>query len=214
MTQPKAVESVFRGTNSELMEYIASLYISGDVLDVTYGQGGWWDWTAVADITLTSNDLFNEAAVYVDHQHDYRRLPWEWEESFDAVAFDPPYIAKGGRETSRIEDFDTAYGLKRCPPTVEGLARQNLVGAIECGRVLRRGGYLLYKCSDYISSATYQRGGCWSVDHLEMAGCVLEDVFIHHSGTGPQPKKNRDGTDRRQVHSRRAHSYLLIGRKR
>ena len=42
---------------------------------------------------------------------------------------------------------------------------------------------------------------------------AFADLFIHHSGMGPQPKTNLDGTPRRQVHSRRAHSYLVVFQK-
>jgi hypothetical protein len=77
-------------------------------------------------------------------------------------------------------------------------------------RVLRPGGRLLAKVSDYVSSGKLFPGRHHLMVAALAAGFELLDEFVHASGTGPQPSLNLDGTPRRQIHSRRAHSYLLV----
>ena len=48
--------------------------------------------------------------------HDFRSMPFD-DNSFDVVAYDPPYAAKGGRDTSTIDDMDARFGLHDAPAT-------------------------------------------------------------------------------------------------
>jgi hypothetical protein len=206
------ITSVFTGRrNADLLEYIRPMYLADEettVLDVTYGRGNWWK--VYRPQHLCTNDLHTEGATT---HHDFRSLPSYWAESFGVVAFDPPYVCKGGRDTSTIDDFNDRFGLHTTPRTPEALWAWIGLGVVECARVLDRGGVLLYKTADYIYGGRYRFGLGHAVEHVERAGLRLEDVVIHVSGAGGQPLTNRGGTPRRQVHTRRAHSYLVIARK-
>lgn len=214
-----AIQSVVKArTNAELIEYIAPLYIPDDayVLDATYGKGKWW--SKFEPARLRKNDIDPEADTL--WHYDFRQFPEAWADLYDVVAYDPPYIAQGGRTTSTLHNTQKdgmldRYGLHDVPTTHGALRHFTREGAAECLRVLRPGGVLLWKTMDYINSGCYQSGLRDALIFLNAPDTAeLVDIFVHHSGTGPQPLTNRDGTPRRQVHSRRAHSYLLVGRKK
>lgn len=192
-------------TNAELIEEVAKLWIKGAdrVFDATYGRGKWW--TNFRPSFLYTNDIDPESpSIY---HHDFRDLPEWWNNLFDVVAFDPPYIAQGGRKTSTEQEFLNRYGLQAVPKTPAALRYFIESGIASCARVLKRRGRLLVKTMDYISSGKYHSGYRSVCEDADKWGLTHVDTFIHASGTGPQPKH------RRQVHSRRAHSYLLVFEK-
>lgn len=192
-------------TNGDLIADVAKLYIAPDalVLDVTYGKGKWW--TKYRPRHFLAHDLALDGV-------DFRELPHE-PLTFDVVAFDPPYVAKGGRDTSGIADFDDRYGLKDCPRTPAELQEYINLGMTEAWRVSRHGGIILQKCKDYISSGELWHGVWLAKQHGFGLGLRLEDEFIHVTSPGPQPTRNRDGSERRQVHARRNCSHLLVWRR-
>lgn len=73
-------ESVVRGDNSALLASVAALYLTGSVLDVTYGRGMWW--RRFTPATFGKHDLALDGV-------DFRSLPHE-DGSWDSVCFDPP----------------------------------------------------------------------------------------------------------------------------
>ena len=173
------------------------------VMDVTWGKGGWWKDHWKPDIR---HDVELDGV-------DYRKLPEE-NGSIDVIAFDPPYVAKGGRETSGIKEFDTAYGMKDAPRTPREMEEMNAAGLRECARVLAPRGILLVKCCNYVSSGRKVWGErfMWNVGLAE--GLELLDKVEHLTGSGPQPAVNLDGTTRVPAHSRLVHSTMLVWTKR
>lgn len=200
------VESVVKGNNANLIIQAAKLWIKpGDnVLDVTFGGGKWW--TRWCPQGLHAHDLALDGV-------DFRVLP-EADGSIDVVVFDPPYTAKGGRKTSGISGFDDRYGLRDAGKSPLDVQMDIGGGISEAYRVLKPKGILLLKVADYISSGKFVQGHAHAVDAAIDVGFEQVDELIHWGRTGPQPKKNRDGSPRRQVHSRRAHSFLCVFRKK
>ncbi len=197
---PATVESVVRSqSNGHLIAVAAVLWIKDDdeVLDVTYGRGLFW--TTYRPQHFTSHDIATDGV-------DFRHLP-EADGSVDVVVFDPPYIPQGGRDTSTLPDFLDRYGLEEVPHTHRELTEYIAAGIIEAARVLRRGGRLFVKCMDHISGGEYIQGRHNAVSAAMGAGLIQVDEFIHYSGTGPQPPRPR------QLHSRRAHSFLCVFQK-
>jgi hypothetical protein len=200
MSMPDTVQSVVQSQrNGPLIAAAAQLWINDDdrVLDVTYGRGLFW--TDYRPTDLTTHDIAIDGV-------DFRDLPHE-DESFDVVVFDPPYIAQGGRETSQLPDFMDRYGLVDVPKTVSELQGLIFEGLRETVRVLATEGRLFVKCMDYINGGEFVQGRHFVVDTVNLLGVSQVDEFVHYSGTGPQPK------GRRQLHSRRAHSFLCVFRK-
>ncbi len=207
-----AVESVVKTRpNADLIAEVAKLWIKPDdlVLDATYGRGAWWKMFRPSH--LITNDL-DTASPSVFH-YDFLDLPARWQEHFDVVAFDPPYIAQAGHQTSTVQEMLCRYGLMSVPNTPQKLREFIGKGIVNVSDVVAPSGRLLVKCMDYISRGQYQSGLTSAIDYAARARLRLVDLFVHHSGSGPQPKVNRDGTPRRQLHSRRVHSYLVVFQK-
>jgi len=197
---PSVIESVVATQrNGPLIAAAAVLWIkdTDKVLDVTYGRGLFWADYRPAD--LTTHDLAIDGV-------DFRKLPHD-NRTFDVVVFDPPYIVQGGRDTSNVQDFMSRYGLVDVPTTVSGLDDLISTGLAEASRVLAPGGRLFVKCCDFVSSGRYVAGRHKVVGWALELGLEQVDEFVHYSGTGPQPKRLR------QLHSRRAHSFLCIFQK-
>lgn len=202
------IESVVRTRdNGSLLAIAAALWIRpGDlVVDVTYGRGNFW--TRYRPERLVAHDLIVDGV-------DFRHLP-EDDASVDVVVFDPPYIPQGGRETSTLKaryasggEFLYRYGLFDGPRSVRELKELHAAGIKEAARVLAPRGRLLVKCMDYISGGRFNTGHHHVVSAALALGLEQVDEFIHHSGLGPQPPRPN------QYHSRRAHTFLCVFRKR
>lgn len=183
------VGSVITGTNADLIHTIRDLYLAGTVLDVTYGEGAWWNHHQPTE--FHGSDLNTGT--------DFRDLPWP-DRSWDTVCFDPPYIPAGG--PGNAGDFQDRYGLRggRNQTTLEDLIRPGLA---ECARVARA--FVLVKCQDYVNGGrftpmSYTVAG-WATD----LGLVMHDEIVHHSGSGPGGHNIVN-----QLRARRHHSKLLV----
>lgn len=198
-------------TNADLIKAAFELHVwpkawahNIDALDMTYGRGIWWQWTTGADkseMSLFQNDLR-------DGGFDYRDMPYG-DNAFDVIAFDPDYIAPGGRATSTIEEFNDRYGLKDQYES-PGALQESINGGIrELARMLQPQGIGLVKCTNYISSGKMWLGELHTINEGHCAGLVVEDIFVHVSKPGPQP----DRPDSRQQHARSNSSRLIVFRK-
>jgi hypothetical protein len=201
---PPVLSVITEKRNGPLIAQVARLWIKPDdlLMDATWGQGLWW-----TDYKHPEH-LFIRHDKYTLDEVDYHELP-EGDESVDVIALDIPYTSCGSVETSSLEGFHDRYGLTSQKGYKAIFA--DMAGAVtECARVLNRGGRLLLKLSDYVESGQMRWAWRNADDAATAAGLRHADEFIHHSGTGPQPKTNLDGTPRRQIHSRRCHSFLEI----
>lgn len=184
------VPSVIAGTNADLIDRVKDLYLTGSVLDVTYGKGSWW--TRHQPVTFQGHDIALDGV-------DFRALPHE-DATWDTVCFDPPYIPAGG--PGNAGDFQDRYGIGggRNQCELEDLIRRGLA---ECARVADS--YVLVKCQDYVNGGrftpmTYTVAG-WATE----LGLVIHDEIVHHAGSGPGGHNIVD-----QLRARRCHSKLLV----
>lgn len=213
-------------SNAELIVDLLELgYLSNSqrILDPTYGQGVWWK--AWRPKGLVHSDITTDGI-------DFRALPYE-DGSFDVVAFDPPYVSVGGRETSTIKDFFTRYGLGPAPETPAALQELMNAGLTEACRVVRVNGLVLVKCADYISSGRLWNGTYEIQKHaLERLRMRQVDRFEFIGDPRPQPPRTRkcapcDGKEglacdacggrgrvpSKQQHARRNLSTLFVFKK-
>jgi tRNA G10 N-methylase Trm11 len=196
-------------SNAELIADVARLgYIkeTDRVLDPTYGRGVWWK--TFRPSRLHAHDLVRDGV-------DFRSLPYR-DDLFDVVAFDPPYVAVGGKKTSTLggpsasgegSEFHDRYGLFDAPTSPAALQELINEGLTEMHRVTKARGYVLVKCQDYISSGRLWLGTHHTLTHGLSLGLSLVDRFEKLSAVRPQPP------GRRQVHARRNLSTLFVFQK-
>lgn len=196
------LQSVYTGTNADLMAAVAPLYLTGSVLDVTYGEGKWWD--RFKPDPFTFHDLHKVDCV------DFRALP-EADGSIDTVTFDPPYVLSGGCSSERLgPEFQNRYGIgeQNMPIVVgrkgrEALFELILDGLTECCRVASS--WVLVKCMEYAQGGGFHDVPTMVTNRAAELGWVKHDQIVHNTGTGPGG--HNIWTVKR---ARRAHSYLLI----
>lgn len=205
-------------SNAELIADVARLgYLLADdhVLDPTYGLGNWWKrWRPEK---LTTHVRSKDGS-------DFRSLPYP-ACSFDAIAFDPPYVCPGGRKTSSVKPMHERYGMNeggsedpdfRTPAELQAIVNDGLT---EMARLVRpavtakRGGVIIAKCQNYIWSGALWEGAELTREHARSLGLVVVDRLEMIVNPGPQPTINPDGSPRRQVHARRNLSTLFVFRK-
>lgn len=187
--------SVVYGSNSDLIASIAPLYLTGGVLDVTYGRGMWW--------RRFTPEPFARHDIEIDGV-DFRALP-EADSSWDTVCFDPPYVPRQGKAdatTAGDQEFRNRFGLAESRGGVD-LKQLIDAGLAECSRVARH--WVLAKANDYTNGKQFHLGHLRIINEAERLGLRVHDLIIHASGTGP------GGGQIHQVRrARRAHSYLIV----
>lgn len=189
------LKSVFEGQhNCDLIAAVAPLYLSGSVLDVTYGEGKWW--TRFTPDPFTFHDLKTDGV-------DFRDLPHP-DQSFDTVVYDPPYVPAGGAPTvPRLhDDFRGAFGLTvgRTAAEFDALVMDGLA---EVCRVSGR--WVLVKCMEFVGSASFRDMPTEITNAARGHGFVVHDRIVHFAGSGP------GGHNIFKVkRARRVHSYLLV----
>lgn len=190
--------SVVTGNNAQLIASVAELYLTGSVLDVTYGGGKWWDRYRPDDFT------FHDIAI---DNVDFRDLPHD-DGSFDTVCFDPPYVTSGtlgldpGPRTFRERfgiDRESHYGGES---DLYDLIRDGLKEATRVARA-----FVLVKCMEFTSSRKFHDMPYNVTRWCEELGWAKHDVIVHASGTGPGGHNIWT-----PIRARRAHSYLLVFR--
>lgn len=180
-------------------EKLQYLWRDDYILDPTYGRGTWWK--------LWKPDRLKAHSRQKDPSFDFRRLPYG-DNTFDAVAYDPPYVCKGGRETSGIKEKDNRYGQDDAPATPALLQELINDGLTEMHRVVKPRGIVLVKCQDYVSSGKLWIGTHHTLTHALDLGFEVVDRLEMLRSPGSQPP------GRRQVHARRNLSTLFVLKKR
>ncbi len=184
--------SVFTGSNADLMAAVAPLYLGGSVLDVTYGEGKWWD--RFTPEPFTYHDLEKVDGV------DFRALPEETD-SVDAVCFDPPYVISGGIASSTAPDFLDRFGIgDRSGAEFYALLA---AGLEECARVASK--WVLVKCMEFSQGGRFHDIPVEMTNWGRTIGLTKHDVIVHHTGSGPGGHNIFE-----VLRARRAHSYLLV----
>ena len=198
-------------TNAHMVEDLVELgYLreSDHVLDPTYERGVWWRRWQPERLTTCHRSTDGT---------DFRDLPFE-SHTFDAVAYDPPYVCPGGRSTSTIPEFHDRFGMAEGghedPLFSTPAELQQLIddGLAEMVRLVKPGGLILTKCQDYVWGGRLWEGATLTRNTAVALGCTVVDRLEHIGHARPQPAKNPDGSARRQVHARRNLSTLWVFR--
>jgi hypothetical protein len=195
-TAPVEIPAVHRWrSNGHLIAQVAELgYITGLVLDSTYGEaGGFWSVWRPAD--LVAHDLKVDGVDFLD-------LPYS-PGKFDTIVFDPPYKLNG---TPAEAGFDTRYGVDKYQRW-QNRIQLMVDGVTALDPFLKPGGHLLVKCMDQVCSGKVRWQTVILTNHTVGLGYELEDRFDLLGHARKQP------AGRRQVHARGRGSTLLVFRK-
>lgn len=198
------VPAIIEGTNADLVHAVVRLgHLRPDdqVIDLTYGRGGWWRKGEPDHLTKLTPPADFRATGYDDG-------------AFDVVCFDGPYRLNG---TPDLGDFDARYGIDEAMTwqAKHQLLRDGIDEALRLARPRtgRRGGRVLVKCQDQVCSGQVRWQTREFASHAE--GYAMEagvptrrarlvDMLHLMRPVRPQP------AGRRQVHARRNYSTLLI----
>lgn len=213
MTQSKVLRATYWKNNAEMIEACVRLrYLrpKWSTLDPTYGRGNWWkNWRPDR---LTIHDIVLDGV-------DFRNLPHP-DESFKQIAYDAPYVAPGGRASSKIKEFYERYGMLGAPTSPALLQALINDGLTEMHRVCKKKGYVLVKVQNYVSSGKLHLGVYLTAAHAQSLGFTVVDELLHiKKSSGPQPaNRTRKTKDGRTVKSRQKHAHsnvsvLLVLRK-
>lgn len=204
MTEPILAAYPWK-SNAELIEACAKLgYIGSNVLDPTWGRGTWWKNYTPESLTLADRIL--------DEDYDFTLMPWD-ANTFDTVAFDPPYVSAGGRETTTLGEYHNRYGMDKAKKTPKQVQHVINVGLAECTRVVKTRGFVLVKCQDYISSGKFWNG-TYLTQRFAIEILRLEQVDRLDMITNPRPQPaERNGIVSAQQHARRNLSTMFVFRK-
>jgi hypothetical protein len=186
-------------TNAELIAACHKLgYVGGKVLDPTYGKGNFW--TIYRPDDLTTNDLYlpNPSDLHLDFRH-LVGLPTD----YDTVTYDPPYKLNG---TGGDGPGDEAFGVATPYTHWRDIFTLCIDGGIECLMHTRKGGFLLFKCMDQVSSGRKRWQTHDFKSAIEAAGARLVDC-AYVAGYIEQPP------GKRQVHFHECYSTMLIFRR-
>jgi len=196
-------------SNSEMIVDLVRLsYLARGrlTMDPTFGKGNWWNlwWPEL----LAGSDL-DPVKSPTGTSVAFTNLPYE-DGLFEAATYDPPYVSVGSRKNSGMQAWMAAFGLTRAPKSPAELQELIDRGLAEVARCCAPKAYLLVKCQSYISSGKFWPGVRRTLDAADKLGLRQIDQFEHVAGTGAQPLTQKDGSPRRQVHSRANHSTLLV----
>lgn len=229
-----AITSVQEGTNGELIATAQALYpMNGLTLDMTPGtKQGFWS-------KFAPNNL-----VFLKAGSDFRSTSLQHGAFDDVVFDPPYVAPGGRSTSTIGEMNDRFGMQDTESTPFGQWNTQIVPGVWEAHRLLKPNGLLWFKCCDYVSSGKVHWFTKHALPMLDQVGFTLVDEFILAGHTGPQPLTDKckacdgcgtvpqspgqpcdgyteceackgSGTKpRRQVHARRAHSVLMIARKR
>lgn len=203
------VLSCYAGDNSDIFPKILELHVpKGSVVaDVTFGKGVFWRRVPAEDYVVKPSDL--KSGI------DCRNLPYQ-SGTIDCVILDPPYmeglfrhddsLAGGGTHNAFRHNYSN--GIR--PQNLEkkwhdAVLELYLQAAEEAIRVLKSEGTLIVKCQDEVSACIQRLTHVEIIMNYLQMGLYCKDLFVIS-------RLNKPGVTRikKQLHSRKNHSYFLI----
>lgn len=184
----------------EILGWIKELYCpEGFDADLTYGNGKFWD---MLDRPRHCFDIQPLHECVVEASSTDIPLP---DNHIGSVVFDPPfltYVRQGREGNGRMVMAKRFAGYWRYDE-LEAHYRGTLM---ECSRVLRKGGIVVFKCQDIIHNHKMHCTHANVINWASEYGFRLKDLFVL-AAKHRMPSPNRAG---KQRHARIFHSYFLV----
>jgi len=189
----------------DILKAIQQLYCpNGFQCDITFGNGAFYS-TLPAPFYCFDVEPLSRGVVKADS----RNIPLP-ESAVQSVVFDPPFLTyiKSGREHNSImgKRFSGYWKYSELEEHYRGTLK-------EAHRVLKVGGFLIFKCQDIIHNhkmhCTHFNVIKWALEqNLE-----LEDLFILEAKNRIPVRAAKHGRQT-QRHARIHHSYFLVFKNR
>lgn len=209
ITTSNLVTSAHVDKNENVFPQILKLHVpKGSVVaDVTYGKGIFWKNVPPGAYKLKATDI--KTGV------DCRNLPYD-DGSIDCVVLDPPYmegfyrrssdhLAGSGTHGAFRDTYSNSQETKEGPKYHAAVLDLYFKAAREAYRVLRTGGVFIVKCQDEVSANKQHLTHVEIINEFESLGFYTKDLFVV-----VRPNKPAVSRIKRQVHSRKNHSYFLV----
>lgn len=191
-------------SNTEILQNILKLHVHADRfdLDPTFSKGVFY-----RDIPEPrfKSDLHPQVPGTI--QADCTKLPFK-DNSLNSICFDPPFvigIPNKSKDTVGSNLIKNRFGSFR---TVENLMDFYWDSLIEFERVLKPGGWLVFKCQDCVSSGKQILTHCHIWSMAKDAGFKEIDLFILLAKS-----RMNSGKWKQQLHARKFHSYFFCFQK-
>lgn len=197
----KTISSISYSQN-EILSDIKTLFLNGEQfqMDATFGYGGFYPDGNYPEFCYDTKKRKHKNKNLIICSA--LNLPNE-KESIKSSIIDPPFVV-----TTHIDSEEYHMGEKYGSYSSITELRQTYYGIIgEQYRVLKKGGYLVIKCQDFIHGKKAYFFHNEVLDIAKLYGMIPVDLFILLS-------KNRFiGNIKTQKHARKFHSYFWVFRK-
>lgn len=192
-------------SDEEIIGWILKLHCSSDIeLDPTYSKGNFYKGNIKQPKYKFDLHPQIEGVTKANAEH----LPLE-NESINTIMFDPPFLATKGKSLKIKNDSNKINKRFGVYPTEKKLHAFYINALKEFYRLLKRGGVLIFKCQDKVSSGTQYFSHSFIINKANEIGFYTKDMFVLLA-------KNRIMADwqlRNQKNARKFHSYYLVFHK-
>jgi SAM-dependent methyltransferase len=188
----------------EIFQSIRQLYVQEPFqLDPTYSKGTFYRSSQERpelcfDISPQSPEV---------RQSDCRDLPID-DGTIRSIMFDPPFLATRGPSLKSNDGniINRRFSVFPDEPSLHDFYRESLQ---EFYRVLKPGGWLVFKCQDKVSSGKQYFSHCFIYAEARTIGFYAKDLFVY--GKRARIVAN---WQRNQQHARKHHCYFWVLQKK
>lgn len=184
----------------EIIRNIVALHLQGEAIecDVTYSKGNFYKEGTGIDKPVFKFDLFPQTDDTIQASADNLPVP---DGKFKSIMFDPPFVA-GHTKAAPTGIIGTRFhGF----PYMRDVWEFYTNAIAEFSRVMQKGGILIVKCQDSVSSGKQYMSHVHVINEAAANGFYCKDLFIL------QAKNRLIGHNHAvQKHARKFHSYFIV----
>lgn len=184
-------------SQEEIISNIVKLHTGPIQCDVTYGSGCFYK-NGIKKPAICF-DIFPHKCGVI--KADVKNLPLK-DSSISCIMFDPPFLIRTGEGSLIKNRFGSIKG------NISDLLEFYYKALGETYRVLKRNGWLIFKCQDFVSGGKNHFIHCDIRDMALSRGFEVIDMFI----LGVL-RRMPDPQGRKQRHARKYHSYFWVMQK-
>lgn len=182
----------------EIIENIINLHCpSGIEVDPTYSKGNFYKNDRIAQPRLKF-DLYPQTDDTIGSNAN--NLPLE-DSSINCLMFDPPFVVGHTKAKPTGIIGERFFGF----PYIKDLWKWYGECLVEFSRIIKKGGVLIFKCQDTVSSGKQWFSHNFIMQEAEKVGFYNKDLFILLAKSRMIGHNHKN-----QKHARKFHSYFLV----